>query len=409
MKKYFLSLQELPLSRLLWIGIPLLLLGVVLMYIGYRATQQSQAVPTPTSQPTADSGQSILSTTPAAMPAAPPNATIRLAWFYKPPEKGQLDQVAQNFDFFILTYKDENERDRLKAQGVTAPFSQYLLFLVINDPGDCEDKPIGNQVAFKPGDFCEISRDHPDWFLLDQNGNRIQGSGDNYYMDPGNEGFRQFWLERAREMQETYGWDSLFLDNVEASRVKMVEDDTIPTKYPDDKSYTQAVEGFLKYIRESYFQPGGKKMYGNIVSVNDDAVRERYIRNLDGVMLESFATDWSDGYREHDDWEEQLKLTEWVLSLGKTMILVSQGDEGDLDRQNFAYASYLLIANGNAVFRYASSDSYREVWLYDSYKLDIGEPLGKRYNKQGVWRRDFSNGYVTVDPKKHTAEIVVNQ
>jgi hypothetical protein len=409
MKKFFLSLQEQPLSRLLLIGIPVLLLGMILVYVGYRATQQTQPAPTPTSQPTAASGQSILSTTPAAVPTARPIGTVRLAWFYKPPEKGQLDQVAQNFDFFILTYKDENERDQLKARGVSAPFSQYLLFLVINDPGDCQENPIGNQVAFKPGDFCEISRDHPDWFLLDQNGNRIQGSGDNYYMDPGNEGFRQFWLERAREMQETYGWDSLFLDNVEASRAKMVEDDTIPAKYPDDESYTQAVDGFLAYIRESYFQPSGKKMYGNIVSVNDDAVRERYIQHLDGVMMESFATDWSDGYRKHDDWEDQLKLADWVLSLGKTLILVSQGDEGDLDRQNFAFASYLLVANGNAVFRYANSDSYREVWLYDDYKLDIGKPLGNRYKKQGMWRRDFSNGYVTVDPKKHTAEIVVNQ
>jgi len=34
-------------------------------------------------------------------------------------------------------------------------------------------------------------------------------------------------------------------------------------------------------------------MYGNIVSVDDDAVRERYIKQLDGVMIESFATDWS--------------------------------------------------------------------------------------------------------------------
>jgi putative glycosyl hydrolase-like family 15 (GHL15) protein len=406
MKRYFLLLQEQPLSKLLLIGIPLIILGGILIYVGYRVTQQAQPIPTPTIQPTQ---QVLLSTTPSHTATALPNRTIRLAWFYKPPEKGQLDLVAQNFDFFILTYKDENERDQLKAKGVTTPFSQYLLFLVINDPGDCQDNPIGNQVAFKKGDFCQISRDHPDWFLLDQNGDRIRGSGDNYYMDPGNEGFRQFWLERAREMQETYGWDNLFLDNVEASRAKMVEDDTIPVKYPDDKSYQDAVYGFLTYIRENYFQPQGKRMYGNIVSVDKDPVRERYIQQLDGVMIESFATDWSDGFREHDDWEQQLELAESVLSQGKTAILVSQGDENELDRQNFAFASYLLVADGNAVFRYANSDSYREVWLYDNYKLDLGTPLGKRYKSNDDWRRDFTNGSVAVDPKNHTAEIVVNQ
>jgi hypothetical protein len=410
MKKYFLLLQDQPLWKLLLIGIPLIILGGLLFYNGYQKNQQAQIPPTATSQPTEGSGQTMLSTAPAAAAATPrPTAAIRLAWFYKPPENGQLDLVAQNFDFFILTYKDENERDKLKASGVTAPFSQYLLLLVVNDPGDCQENPIGNQVAFKPGDFCQISRDHPDWFLLDQNGNRIQGSGGNYYMDPGNEGFRQFWLERAREMQENYGWDSLFLDNVEASRAKIVDDGTIPAKYPDDKSFQDAVYGFLAYIRQNYFKPQGKLMYGNIVSVDDDAVRERYIQQLDGVMIESFATDWSDGYRKHDDWEQQLELAESVLSQGKTMILVSQGDEKDVDRQKFAFASYLLVTNGDAVFRYANSDAYREVWLYDDYKLDIGKPVGKRYKSKGEWRRDFSNGYVTVNPQKHTAEIVVNQ
>ena len=150
-------------------------------------------------------------------------------------------------------------------------------------------------------------------------------------------------------------------------------------------------------------------MYGNIVSVDDDAVRERYIKHLDGVMIESFATDWSDGYREHDDWEQQLELAESVLSQGKAVILVSQGDENDLDRQKFAFASYLLVADEHAVFRYANSDSYRNVWLYDDYNLDLGTPTGKRYESKSDWRRDFTNGYVTVNPQEHTAEIVVNQ
>jgi hypothetical protein len=408
MKKFFLLLQEQPLSKLLLIGIPLIILGLLLIYIGYKASRGAQPVPAQTGQPTGSLGPALPGATAKASATARPNPIIRLAWFYKPPQDGQLGQVARNFDFFILTYKDESERDQLKAQGVTAPFSQYLLFLVINDPGDCQKNPPGNQVAYKAGDFCMISQEHPDWFLLDQDGNRIRGSGDYYYMDPGNDGFRQFWLERARELQETYGWDSLFLDNVEASQAKLVNDGTVPAQYPDDKSYTQAVYGFLAYIRQNYFLPQGKPMYGNIVSVDDDTVRKHYIQQLDGVMIESFATDWSAGYREHDDWEQQMDLAQSVLSQGKTLILVSQGDENDLNRQKFAFASYLLVADGNAVFRYSNSDSYREVWLYDDYRLDLGKPVGKRYQSKGAWRRDFSKGYVVVDPQKHTAEIVVN-
>jgi hypothetical protein len=406
MKKVILLLQEQPLSKLLLLGIPLLVLGGILIFTGYRANRQAQPAPTATSGPRLQTPPSI---TPAKTPTTTPGDIVRLAWFYKPPEEGQLGLVAKYFDFFILTYKDEKARDELKSRGVSAPFAEYLLFLVINDPGDCGENPNGNQVAYKPGDFCEISNSHPDWFLLDQNGNRIRGSGDNYYMDPGNQEFRRFWLERARELQETHGWDNLFLDNVEASRAKLVDDGTILAKYPDDQSYQQAVEGFLAYIRQNYFLPRGKSMYANIVSVDDDSVRDQYLRQLDGVMIESFATDWSDGYRKHDDWEQQMELAENILAQGRTLILVSQGDRNDLDRQKFAFASYLLVANGQAVFRYASTDSYREVWLYDNYKLDVGIPKGARYKSKGDWRRDFSNGSVTVNPQKHTAEILVNQ
>jgi hypothetical protein len=125
-------------------------------------------------------------------------------------------------------------------------------------------------------------------------------------------------------------------------------------------------------------------------------------------MVESFATDWSDGYRSADDWEEQIQQVESALNQGKTMILVAQGEQADMQLQNFAYASYLLINNGNAVFRYTNSEAYRELWLYDNYGLDLGTPSGKRYEDNGGWRRDFSNGYVRVDPEKNTAEIVVN-
>ncbi len=408
MKKYLALLQEQPLPKLFLLGLPLIILGGLFIFIGYRATKQAHPIPTPT--PTAQSQATQRPLFAAAVtPTMHPNPFIRLAWFYKPPEDGQLELVAENFNFFILTYKDEAERDQLKAKGVASPFAQYLLMMAIHDPGNCQENPYGNQVAYKAGDFCQISEQHPDWFLLDKKGNRIR-SGDNYYyMDPGSAGYRQFWLERASEMQQMYGWNDIFLDNVEASRRKMTDKGADLEKYPNDDSFQTAVEGFLAAIRSGYIQPQGKHMYGNIVAVDDDKVWGRYLQYLDGAMIELFATDWSNGYQSHDDWKQQMDEAESALAQGKTMILVAQGDQGDQELQTFAYASYLLINNGNAVFRYTNSNSYREVWLYDNYDLDLGTPEGNRYQEKGYWRRDFSKGYVIVDPQKHTAEITLNK
>ncbi len=332
---------------------------------------------------------------------------VRLAWFYKPPRDGQLAPLVNYFDFFILTHKDEPTRDWLKSNGVTAPFAQYLLLTEIMDPGDCSSTPYGNQVAYKAGDFCAISQQHPDWFLLDANGNRIQSGSGDYYMDPGNEGYREFWLSRAREMQETFGWDNLFIDNVEASREKFLNKASGLATYPDDASYQSAVEGFLAFIRQNYFAPRGRLMFGNIVSNRDETTWFNYIQYLDGAMIEAFATGWSGDYRSPFEWETQMSMAEKALTEDKTMILVSRGNQSNTDLQRFAFASYLLIANGNAVFRYTDPDSYSEPWVYSDYQIDLGNPLGNRYRSDFSWRRDFTRGYVTVNPWTHSAQIVV--
>ena len=97
---------------------------------------------------------------------------------------------------------------------------EYLLLSEITRPVSCSAGPTGNQVAYLAGDFCRISVQHPDWFLLDKHGARVRASDGNYYMDPGNAGYRWFWLRRAMTLQSQFGWDGLFLDNVDASRAK---------------------------------------------------------------------------------------------------------------------------------------------------------------------------------------------
>ncbi len=345
---------------------------------------------------------------PATLPPYPPGEPlVKLAWFYKPPEAEQLPDLAAHFDVFILTHLDEPERDALRRLGVTAPFLQYLRFDAVHAPDSCDDQPRQNQVANRPGDFCMISAEHPDWFLLDSNGRRITSGTDDSYvlMDPGHPGWRAFWLERARLSQEEYGWEGVFLDNVEASLSKREQGSAMPAAYPDDASYLSAIEGFLSYLSSTYFRPNGRPLYANIVYLNDIAPYWRFLRHLDGVMDEGWGVGWTDEYRQPAIWDAELRRVEQTQALGKQVVLVAPGQYQDTARQQFAFASYLLIANGLASFRYASEGRYQEVWLYPNYDLDLGEPLGARYQWGDQWRRDFSNGVVTVDPVAHTATI----
>src|SRR6266498_929824 len=333
-----------------------------------------------------------------------PYKAVRLAWFYKPPDDAMLQILAENFDVFVLTHKDEAQRDALKSLGVKSPIFVYLQFVEIKDPGSCTDGPQGNQVAYQVGDFCEISEQHPDWFLLDQNGNRIV-NGNSVYMDPGNTEYQAFWLQRARALQEQFHWDGIFIDNLEAGLSKLSSKGIVPAKYPDNASYQAAIEEFLHYLHDNYFGPSGQTVLANIISVSDWKVWLRYIQYLNGAMIEAFAVDWSNDYRSPSNWENQMDAIDQALSQGKTLILVSQAKQADSNRQQFALASYLLIANQNASFRYADSDGYRKILLYENYFLNLGEPLGSRYQKGFSWRRYFTKGYILVNPWMHSSEI----
>jgi hypothetical protein len=340
-----------------------------------------------------------------------PDEIVNLAFFYKPPSNSNAATVASNFNAIILTGGDEAFRNSLASNGFGSTIPQYLRAEGIQDPGNCTSSPANNQIANRPGDFCSISQNHPDWFLLDTNGNRMRTSPtSNYYrMDPGNAGWRNFFVTRLVETQQQKGWSGLFLDNVEASLSEIQGDGLASARYPDHASYQAAVRGFLQYLYQNYAIPYDRPLLGNIIARQDDATWYSYLQYMSGAMQERWSVAWSfTDYLSENKWKSDLLLAEQTQSQGKYIILVAPGDKANTTRQNFAFASYLLVSNGKASFRYADDDLYTEVWLYNNYNVDLGTPLGPRYQIGTAWRRNFTNGYVVVDPVNRTATISSN-
>ena len=335
---------------------------------------------------------------------------LQFAWFYKPPQQtNDLGAVAANFSMLILTRNDERERQSLRDMGSNAPVLQYLRFEAVMDPGSCTAKPFQNQVAHLEGDFCQLQEQHPDWFLRDINGKVIRYDQSQYVvMDPGNEGWRAYFLEKVRGFQNDAGWVGIFLDNVDGSLGRFDKMNLMLADYPNDDSYQAAVKDFLAYLRSNYFAGSGKLLYANIPYIEDESAWLDYLTNLDGAMLEDFAADWQNGYLSEEDWQHQLDLAEITQAQGKDIILVTQGNVNDVDRMQFGLASFLLVNNGRAYFRYSNDQAYRELWWYPQFESDLGQPLGSRYQESNLWRRDFEHGTVSVDPQKHSASIQVN-
>jgi hypothetical protein len=340
-----------------------------------------------------------------------PNKTVNLAYFYKPPANSDAATVANNFSNVILTGGDENFRDQLLTNGFASTISQYFRADGIQDPGNCTSSPNNNQVAYNAGDFCDISQNHSDWFLLDTTGNRMKTSPTSSYyrMDPGNDSWRSYFLTRVLDIQQQKGWSGLFLDNLEASLSEIQNDGLTAAKYPDNASYQAAVRGFIQYLYTNYSQAYNRPMIANIIARSTDAQWFDYLQYLSGAMQERWAVAWSTtSYVSATKWESDMQLAEKTQSQGKYIVLIAPGTQADTNRQTFAFASYLLISNGKASFRYTNSSYYNQVWLYDNYNVQLGSPLGNRYQSGTAWRRDFTNGYVVVNPVNLTAAIVSN-
>jgi len=345
------------------------------------------------------------------------DSPVQTIWFYKPPlSGGTLQTVANNFDRAILTRGDEDERIELQSFGMNEPYLVYVRGDTIHAPCGgscpCADKPAYNQIAWNIGDYCDILANHSDWFLRDDAGALItipQYGIDRIYMDPANAGWRSFFLDRVSQFHVVSGWDGVYMDNIDTSLNRFNRSGINLQKYPDHISWQNAVSGFLAYLYSNYFNPANVPLSANITEMGGQGhIWSAYIENLDAGFHESFGVDWEDGYRSVDRWEEDLDRVDQSVAMGKRVFLVSQGAKNALNRQKFALASYLLVSHDDVYFRYNDSSAYRAIWLYNNYDVELGDPLGSRQFVGGAWRREFTNGYVQVDPANQTAEIVVD-
>ncbi len=322
-----------------------------------------------------DVGSASVTLTPV-----PPDV-VRFAWFYRPADNVSSKYLATHYQWFVLTRKDEPVKEVIETYGHSVV--QYLRFEAIQAQDDCATVPYGNQAAYKSGDWCEISVNHLDFFNM-VGDVREKTSKSFYRMDPASVDWQVFFTERANEMRVKFGWaGGLFLDNgTVGSDSGITEDDIL---------------GFFAYVRGHYPNP----LYANLSGLPGayDGVYDAY---LDGVMHETFVLDGIGDYVSEAKWLTRLTRAESVQANGKMVVLVDKSSPIDQKKLTYSLASYLLIARGQAYWRFA--DVYQNAIRYPDVS-GLGAPLGERFQMGTAWRRKFSGGSVTVDPSTHSAVI----
>ncbi len=222
-------------------------------------------------------------------------------------------------------------------------------------------------------------------------------------------GWRAYWQGEVLRQLRANDNDGVFMDSLSVPNYLGDDryDPALPTVDPDyENAWASRIDAWLAWLQT---QPVGDYAIvpnvGNWVTTRDPTTYAA----VDGVMIEGFAM-WGEGSPYTlDDWRLQMNRALGLIRQGKAVI--AQAYTGDGRERLFALGSYLLI-KGDRTYLNLESDMAPEWW--PEYEIAIGRPLQApvavidELASGGVYRRDFTNGFVLVNPAADGAAITVN-
>jgi hypothetical protein len=243
-----------------------------------------------------------------------------------------------------------------------------------------------------------VAQAHPEWFLLDQNGNRIQWAPwpGTWQMDVGNPAYQQAWLEAVLAETKLRGWKAIAIDNANIDPKAAGYFNVTMAKYPTREAYMEATRSFLAYVGPR-LKAEGITVVPNI-QVHGDAsllmqVYRDWLPHVSGTSREHWlrwpgdsASIWGG-----QDWLNAVGLFEEAQRQGKRFGTGTQSG-GALGPQavRYGYASFLIAWKGqtHATFGAATAPQADKTWM-----VEIGLPLEeRRLYATNVWGKRYTGG-----------------
>ncbi len=262
------------------------------------------------------------------------------------------------------------------AGNTDARFIFYLSLTTLDSQCNCPEEDL----------FQSISAAHPDFFLHDQNGNRVSNFIDQYganrlfVVDVGNPAYVDAWVAFVDAKIQRDGWDGVFADNI--LRGNFYAYSAIPVNPRTGAPYTteqyrQDILFALQRLRQ-HLDAEGKLIFGNHSNAWEadtfsDPVIQQQITTMHGVEVEDCVFGYDGSPHSETDWIAQLQYLDYANRHGvHTICNGSSGTIDDSSTRPFLLASYLLTKEGFS--NIAELNTLGSWW--DGYNTDLGAPLG---------------------------------
>jgi hypothetical protein len=301
----------------------------------------------------------------------------------------------------ILQQYDAQMIPRLKALNPGLKILMYV-DMMSSDPRD----PTGLSDAVG---YDDAVVNHPEWFLRDASGNPLvfKDYPTSYVMDVGNPAYQDDGVARISAEAKGDGFDGIFLDDANASlRWVIAGGSAACVTYPKTAQWQAAVYSFLANVGAQLHQAGLLVLANIGGSTITPRLWQRWNGPLDGAMEESFTNGGTgEDSIENGRWAAKLTHARWSEANGK--ISLDHAVTGTRAGARYGLATMLLAARDENLFS-ASTTYTHEVWWPDYATTEsLGRPLGAyRLLHNGVYRREFTNGVVLVNPHERTASRV---
>jgi len=291
--------------------------------------------------------------------------------------------------------------------------------------------------------YDDVERNHPEWFLLDRNGQRILEYGTFYYLDIGRQDVRERAWQSLRDFLNRCGRPRyIYLDNFD---MRIGPNRYAPPNYPTNDLWVQAVVGWTEYVgsrlRSEFQFPDGSypRFVPNaawapgfwlrgIPGVSQDAPGVATLPYVGGFVIEHAFTHarstqgtttiqnygtatGTNGPQRWDNWalRNTIRLaTEYPDRLVILIPTLWTNAPDSRQKLRFAIAGCLIVQHDNT---FVQIDPRREQDQYPDgyYPPELFVPLGlPRGNFQilngdiivgGLFVREYQNGVVVWNPR----------
>ncbi len=207
-----------------------------------------------------------------------------------------------------------------------------------------------------------------------------------YAMDPRNPEWKSLVVSFYATLLEQPQHDGIIVDMV-------VEKQYWCPDAISDPDWLSATKEIMQEISEKNTE--GKLVIFNAGLKYEDI--DEYKDYMDGYVLENFLGEWG------ADYETGLAAanSDYIV-----IYAVDTDDTGEKDLKRMRLGLTLSLLNDNTYFAYDFGPrDHGQAWWFPEYDADLGEPLGKYYEKEGAYWRDFENGIVVSSPHKNITVV----